>query len=97
MGIPKSDLLGVTVDHIHVAGQRFLAVRYTLKNPYSCEMRVLYISYGKKRLIPPRTSLKLFMNAPSQKGWIVTMFVSYNPGARGALAIFFPPQYFSFS
>ncbi len=27
MGIPKSDLLGVTVALIHVAGQRFLAVR----------------------------------------------------------------------
>ncbi len=27
MGIPKSDLLGVTVALIHVAGQRFLAVQ----------------------------------------------------------------------
>ncbi len=26
MGIPKSDLLGVTVTLIHVAGQRFLTV-----------------------------------------------------------------------
>ncbi len=36
MGIP--DLLGVIEAHIHVAGNR----------PYSCEMRVLYVSYGKK-------------------------------------------------
>ncbi len=42
-GIPKSDLLGVTVALIHVAGQRFL----------------LQVSYGKKWLIPPGTSLRV--------------------------------------
>ncbi len=49
MGIPNSDLLGVTMAVIHVAGQRFLAVLYNKvvlcqfwqgNWPYNCEIRV---------------------------------------------------------
>ena len=45
MGIPKSDLLGVTMAVIHVAGQQFFQYEMACVNsrgnrPYSCETRM---------------------------------------------------------